>query len=94
MLLRRRPGHFDSAFPEVGPPSLLTIAGLSSSTTARTPRSTERRDAANAYSDGQALFSADDPRKLIARTDKPFFKPEQPGNKAASMPREPPLRKG
>ena len=34
--------------------------------------------APGAYSDGQALFAADDPQRLIARTAKPFFKPEQP----------------
>ena len=28
VLLHNRPGHFDSAFPEVGPPSLLTDRGI------------------------------------------------------------------
>jgi predicted GH43/DUF377 family glycosyl hydrolase len=28
------------------------------------------------YSDGQALFDAQDPTHLIARTDKPFYQPE------------------
>jgi predicted GH43/DUF377 family glycosyl hydrolase len=30
------------------------------------------------YSVGQALFAADNPQKLLARTDTPFFQPELP----------------
>ncbi len=78
VLLHNRPRHFDSAFPEVGPPSLLTDHGIvliyngKDAATDGAPGI-----AAGAYSDGQALFSAEDPRKLLARTDKPFFKPEK-----------------
>jgi beta-1,2-mannosidase len=83
VLLRRRPGHFDSAFPEVGPPSLVTDRGIlliyngKNATVDGAPGI-----AANAYSDGQALFSADNPLKLLARTDKPFFKPEESWEKS------------
>jgi beta-1,2-mannosidase len=79
VLLRRRPGHFDSAFPEVGPPSLVTDRGIlliyngKNAAVGGAPGI-----AANAYSDGQALFSTDDPRTLIARSKEPFFKPEEP----------------
>jgi predicted GH43/DUF377 family glycosyl hydrolase len=79
VLLHRRPGHFDSAFPEVGPPSLVTDRGIlliyngKNAAVGGAPGI-----AANAYSDGQALFSTDDPRRLIARTKEPFFKPEEP----------------
>jgi beta-1,2-mannosidase len=78
VLLRRRPGRFDSAFPEVGPPSLVTDRGIlliyngKNAVVDGAPAI-----AANAYSDGQALFSTDDPRKLLARTKEPFFKPEE-----------------
>jgi predicted GH43/DUF377 family glycosyl hydrolase len=34
--------------------------------------------AAGAYSVQEALFSADDPAKLIARTEQPVFRPEMP----------------
>jgi predicted GH43/DUF377 family glycosyl hydrolase len=34
--------------------------------------------AAGAYSVEEALFSADDPTKLLARTEEPVFKPERP----------------
>jgi beta-1,2-mannosidase len=78
VLLHNRPRHFDSAFPEVGPPSLLTDHGI---VLIYNGKDAEKNGApgiaASAYSDGQALFSADDPRKLLARTEKPFFKPEK-----------------
>ena len=79
VLLRRRPRHFDSAFPEVGPPSLVTDRGILLIYNGKNAAVDGAPGiAANAYSDGQALFSANNPRKLIARTDKPFFKPEEP----------------
>ena len=36
----------------------------------------------NAYSGGQALFSATDPSQLLDRTDVPFIKPELPWEKS------------
>jgi beta-1,2-mannosidase len=79
VLLRRRPGHFDSAFPEVGPPSLVTDRGILLIYNGKNAAVDGAPGlAANAYSDGQALFSTDDPRKLIARSKEPFFKPEEP----------------
>jgi predicted GH43/DUF377 family glycosyl hydrolase len=79
VLLRRRPGHFDSAFPEVGPPSLVTDRGILLIYNGKNAAVHGAPGiAANAYSDGQALFSTDDPRKLIARSKEPFFKPEEP----------------
>jgi predicted GH43/DUF377 family glycosyl hydrolase len=79
VLLRRRPRHFDSAFPEVGPPSLVTDRGILLIYNGKNAAANGAPGiAANAYSDGQALFSTDDPRKLIARSKEPFFKPEEP----------------
>jgi beta-1,2-mannosidase len=79
VLLRRRPRHFDSAFPEVGPPSLVTDRGILLLYNGKNAAANGAPGiAANAYSDGQALFSTDDPRKLIARSKEPFFKPEEP----------------
>ena len=79
VLLRARPGLFDSAFPEVGPPSVLTDRGIVLIYNGKNASVHGAPGIApNAYSDGQALFSADNPRKLIARTNKPFFKPEEP----------------
>ena len=79
VLLRRRPGHFDSAFPEVGPPSLVTDRGILLIYNGKNAAIDGAPGiAADAYSDGQALFSTDDPRRLIARSKEPFFKPEEP----------------
>ena len=80
VLLHDRAGHFDSGFPEVGPPPLLTRQGIvllyngkngsgATSDTALDP---------GAYSVGEALFSASDPAHLQARIDEPVFFPQQP----------------
>jgi predicted GH43/DUF377 family glycosyl hydrolase len=83
VLLRRRPRHFDSAFPEVGPPSVVTDHGIVLIYNGKNAAVDGAPGiGADAYSDGQALFSTDDPRKLLARTSKPFFKPEQPWEKS------------
>jgi beta-1,2-mannosidase len=71
VLLSKRPGHFDSGFPEVGPPALLTDRGI---ILIYNGKSAENA----AYSAGQALFAADDPAKLLERADEPFLRPEQP----------------
>ena len=79
VLLKNRLGRFDGAFPEVGPPALLTDHGIILIYNGKNaPKHGAPGIAAGAYSDGQALFAAEDPQKLIARTAKPFFKPEQP----------------
>jgi predicted GH43/DUF377 family glycosyl hydrolase len=79
VLLHDRPGLFDSAFPEVGPPAILTSHGI---ILIYNGKNAEHGGAPGidpaAYADGQALFSADDPAKLLARPEKPFFKPEEP----------------
>jgi beta-1,2-mannosidase len=78
VLLHRRPGHFDSAFPEVGPPSLITDRGILLIYNGKNAAVDGAPGiAAGAYSDGQALFSAADPGKLLARSKQPFFKPEK-----------------
>jgi beta-1,2-mannosidase len=79
VVLAARPGHFDSGFPEVGPPPLLTSKGVVVIYNAKNASvNGDPSIKPGAYSDGQALFSADDPAKVLARTDKPFFKPERP----------------
>lgn len=82
-VLTARPGHFDSSFPEAGPPPVLTAQGIVVIYNGR--NSADGGDpalAAGAYSDGQALFSARNPAKLLARSEKPFFKPELPFEKS------------
>ncbi|HET9086750.1 MAG TPA: glycoside hydrolase family 130 protein [Acidobacteriaceae bacterium] len=83
VLLRRRPGLFDSEFPEVGAPPLLTSKGIVLLYNGKNAA----HDGApgldpGTYSGGQALFSAEDPARLVARTDQPYFKPEMPFEKS------------
>jgi predicted GH43/DUF377 family glycosyl hydrolase len=86
-LLRPRAGHFDSTFPEVGPPPVLTNAGvvvLYNGKNAVGKRGADAGDRAlgpNAYAAGEALFDGDDPVRLVAQTEHPVLKPEMPYEK-------------
>lgn len=83
VLLAGRPGLFDSAFPEVGPPPLLTSKGI---LLLYNGKNAETNGAPGlgpgTYSAGQALFSAEDPSHLLDRTSHPYFKPELPFEKS------------
>lgn len=82
VVLSHRPGHFDSSFPEVGPPPLLTKNGILLIYNGKNAlKNGDPSIAASAYSTGQALFSAHDPATLLARTSKPFLTPEMPFEK-------------
>ncbi len=81
-LLSARTGHFDSSFPETGPPPLLTDKGIVVIYNGKNaPEGGDPALGPNAYAAGQALFSTDDPTKLVARSDKPFLYPEMPYEK-------------
>lgn len=81
-VLARRAGKFDSSFPEVGPPPVLTEHGIVVIYNGKNdPENGDPELGSNAYAAGQALFAADDPCHLLARTGKPFFKPELPFEK-------------
>jgi predicted GH43/DUF377 family glycosyl hydrolase len=81
-VLTKRPGHFDSGFPEVGPPPVLTSAGIVVLYNGKNdPDHGDPTLGANAYAAGQALFDAHDPSHLIARDEVPTLKPEQPYEK-------------
>lgn len=78
VLLAPRPGRFDSALPEVGPPPVITQDGILLLYNGK--NAAERGDPklpAGTYSAGQALFAADDPSRLLHRTEQPFFQPQQ-----------------
>jgi len=81
-VLRPRPGHFDSTFPETGPPPILTAAGIvvlyngKNSTTQGDPQL-----GPNAYAAGEALFSSTNPAHLIEQTGQPVLKPVMPYEK-------------
>ncbi len=79
-VLGKRPGHYDSGFPECGPPAVLTERGIVLLYNAKNATD-DTRDATlppAVYSAGQALFDAKDPARLLALSDRPFFKPELP----------------
>lgn len=78
-LLKDRPGKFDSAFPESGPPPLLTKDGIVVIYNAKNAEQGESDPALarGTYSVGEALFAAGDPTKLKARVDQPVFRPEE-----------------
>jgi predicted GH43/DUF377 family glycosyl hydrolase len=78
-LLEARVGLSDSGFPETGPPAVVTSKGIVLLYNAKNAaNATHDHDlAAGAYSVQEALFSASDPTKLVARTEQPVFKPER-----------------
>ena len=67
--LRRRKGTeaFDSRLAESGPPPRMTEHGIL--------RLYNGANRDNVYASGQALFDPNDPTKLVARTETPFFEP-------------------
>ncbi|HEX6772757.1 MAG TPA: glycoside hydrolase family 130 protein [Acidobacteriaceae bacterium] len=79
VLMRARPGKFDSGLPEVGPPPVVTKDGIALLYNGKNANGAEHDLglAPGTYSVGQALFDAHDPARLLARTDT-FFKPELP----------------
>ncbi len=81
-VLTKRPGHFDSGFPEVGPPPLLTSRGITVLYNGKNdPAHGDPTLGPNAYAAGEAVFAADDPAHLLSRTEAPVLKPEQPWEK-------------
>ena len=81
-LLRPRPGHFDSTFPETGPPPILTSAGIVLLYNGK--NAAESGDPSlgpSAYAAGEALFEGTNPAHLLVQTDRPVLKPELPYEK-------------
>jgi predicted GH43/DUF377 family glycosyl hydrolase len=85
VLLAARAGHFDSGFPEVGPPPVLTRKGIvliyngkNSTGSDQETLAADPKIAPGAYAVGEALFSSSDPAKLVGRTEKPVLQPELP----------------
>jgi beta-1,2-mannosidase len=90
VLLKARPKHFDSTFPESGPPPVLTDAGIVMIYNGRNavpggdknlgpfgaPTDPDPDLGPAAYAAGEALFDADSPAHLLERTDTPVLKPE------------------
>ncbi|MHB1698739.1 MAG: glycoside hydrolase family 130 protein [Acidobacteriaceae bacterium] len=87
-LLHPRPEHFDSAFPEVGPPPVLTSDGVVVIYNGKNAAGKHGEDAGDrslepgAYAVGEALFSGYDPVHQLGQTERPVFKPEMPYEKS------------
>lgn len=86
-LFSPRSGYFDSVFTECGPPSLFTDKGIVLLYNGKnSAENGDKNYAPNTYCGGQALFSLDDPAKVIARLDKPYFIPEESFEKSGQYP--------
>lgn len=78
-LLAPRPGRFDSLLAEPGPPAVRTADGIVLLYNGRNdPANGDPTLTGETYSAGQALFDAEDPLKLMDRTDTYFLTPERP----------------
>jgi beta-1,2-mannosidase len=78
-VIEHRPHLFDSTFPEVGPPPILTERGILLLYNGKNAASDgDKTLAPKTYSVGEALFSSADPTKLLDRVEQPVFKPELP----------------
>jgi beta-1,2-mannosidase len=81
-LLSPRPGHFDSTFPETGPPPVLTREGIVVLYNGKNAiRDGDPALEPNAYAAGEALFDARNPMHLLLQADAPVLKPELPYEK-------------
>ena len=80
VILKSRPGMPDSDFPEAGPPPLLTTRGVVMLYNAKNKdgEGADPKLKAGTYAVEEAVFSADDPAKLLARTERPVFQPQLP----------------
>ncbi len=77
-VLDRRPGAFDSRVMEPGPAPMLTSAGLL--------LLYNGADDGLVYGPGWVLFDPKDPTRVLARSDRPFLKPELPWEKVGQVP--------
>lgn len=77
-ILPRRPGMFDSRVVEPGPAPIFTRDGIL--------LIYNGADDNLVYRTGWALFDKNDPRKLIARCNKPIFVPEKKWEKEGQVP--------
>lgn len=73
-----RPGYFDSALTECGPPAVLTDQGillLYNGKNHDDKALADGRFTLGTYSAGQVLFDKNDPTKVLKRLDTPFLRP-------------------
>ncbi|MVZ61228.1 glycoside hydrolase family 130 protein [Sphingobacterium humi] len=76
--IETRPGYFDSALTECGPPAVLTDKGILLLYNGKNHDEKEQADprfTLGTYSAGQVLFDKNDPTKVLERLDTPFLRP-------------------
>ena len=76
-----RPRHFDSRVAEPGPSPIVAHGGAGGILL-----SYNGADDKLVYRTGAAVFDRNDPRRLLARSDQPFFAPEKDWEKAGQVP--------
>ena len=82
-VLNPRPGYFDSWLVEAGAPPILTDDGIVVLYNAGNSSNIGVKNLGNrVYTGGQALFSSEEPWKLLDRSDTPFLQPELPFEKS------------
>jgi len=87
ILFSPRKGYFDSQLTECGPPSVMTSKGIVLMYNGKNDATDgDKNYTSNAYCGGQALFSLNDPAKVIARLDRPYFIPEASFEKSGQYP--------
>ncbi|TLU98791.1 glycoside hydrolase family 130 protein [Dyadobacter luticola] len=76
-LISPRKGFFDSNLTECGPPAILTDKGIVLLYNGKNDKGEDgdKRFTPNSYCAGQVLFDKNDPTKVLARLDVPFFRP-------------------
>lgn len=80
VVLEHRPGLFDSGFPEVGTPPILTKRGILVLYNGKNAEAGKQPAPAldpGAYSVGEALFDRGQPTRLLKRLDQPVLHPEE-----------------
>ena len=78
-LMGPRAGHFDSAFPEAGPPAILTKKGIVLIYNGKNALTNgDKSLTPGTYAVGEALFDAKQPERLLDRREQPVFKPALP----------------
>ncbi|HEX4320774.1 MAG TPA: glycoside hydrolase family 130 protein [Acidobacteriaceae bacterium] len=81
VVLKNRTGLFDSGFPEVGTPPVLTKQGIVMLYNGKNAEAGKNPDVnldPGAYSVGEALFDPEHPAQLLKRLDQPVLHPEKP----------------
>jgi predicted GH43/DUF377 family glycosyl hydrolase len=79
IVLKPRPGKYDSDLVEAGPPAILTDKGIVLLYNGKNSAGNgDPTIGPGAYSAGQLLLDSENPTRLLARTEECFFRPEKP----------------